>query len=298
MQKKPYFILVVAHSLHGRLNRVHVPHTLLYGVLALALFGFVSLAGMASSYVRMAWKVNNYNTLRADLDALRNRYQKLQREAEEKNHQMATLQLFASEVSTRYGIGGRATTHSGLVSEGRLVPTLRESVDQYNYLKQMSFTSSMRSRPKVNPANLQPSLWPVNGSLVSHFGMRVDPFTGGGGFHPGVDIYAPHGTPIRASADGRIVQAGWNAGYGMSVMIDHENTMHTLYGHLSRIELRVGQEVKRGQVIGLTGATGRATGPHLHYEVHLNGAPVNPYHYLKQSQVYREQLAQRRDLPF
>lgn len=268
----------------------------MYAVLGFALFGMVSFVGLVSSYVRMAWKVSNYNHLRSDLDSLRNRYQKLQRESEEKNHQMATLQLFASEVSTRYGIGRQQNTHSDLVAEGRLVPTLRESVDQYNYLKQISFTSSLRSRPKTNPAQLMPSLWPVNGSLVSHFGMRMDPFSGQGGFHPGVDIHANIGTPVRAPADGRIVQAGWNAGYGISIMIDHENDVQTLYGHLSRIELRVGQEVKRGQIIGLTGTTGRSTGPHLHYEVHVNGAPVNPYRYLRQAHL---QLAQKKsEQPF
>jgi murein DD-endopeptidase MepM/ murein hydrolase activator NlpD len=294
--QQPYFIVVLAHSLHGRLRRIHVPHTLMYAVLGFALLGMVTFVGFVSSYARMAWKVSNYNNLRSDLDSLRNRYQKLQRESEEKNHQMATLQLFASEVSTRYGIGQRANAHSDLVAEGRLVPTLRESVDQYNYLKQISFTSSLRARPKVNPANLMPSLWPVNGSLVSHFGMRMDPFSGQGGFHPGVDLHAPVGTPIRAAADGRIVQAGWNAGYGISVMIDHENDMQTLYGHLSRVELRVGQEVKRGQIIGLTGTTGRSTGPHLHYEVHVGGAPVNPYRYLRQA---HQQMAQKKaELPF
>lgn len=268
----------------------------MYAVLAFALFGMVTFAGLVSSYARMAFKVSNYNNLRTDLDSLRNRYQKLQRETEEKNYQMATLQYLASEVSTRYGIGARSNAHTDLVAEGRLVPTLRESVDQYNYLKQISFTSSLRSRPKTNPAELMPSLWPVNGSLVSHFGMRTDPFSGQGGFHPGVDIHAPIGTPIRAAADGRIVQGGWNAGYGISVMIDHENGMHTLYGHMSRVELRVGQEVKRGQIIGLSGSTGHSTGPHVHYEVHVNGAPVNPYRYLRMAHL---QLARKRpELPF
>lgn len=296
--QQPYFILVVAHSLHGRLRRIHIPYTLLYGFIALAVFGLFSLIGVASSYMRMVWKVANYNTLRSDLDAVRNRYQKLQKEAEERSYQVATLQLFASEVSSRYGIGQRVGAHSGLVAEGRLVPTLRESVDQYNYLKSISFAHTLRSRPRLDPANVVPNLWPVNGPLMSHFGMRMDPFSGQGGFHPGVDIYANIGTPVRAPADGTIIQAGWNGGYGMSVIIDHENGMQTLFGHLSRVSLRVGQEIRRGDVLGLTGSTGRSTGPHLHYEVHVNGAPVNPHRYLRQAAVYREQLAKRRDLPF
>lgn len=306
--QQPYFILVLAHSLHGRLRRIHVPHTVLYGVFALALFGFVTLAGMASSYARMWWKVSNYNVMRTQLESLQDRYQSLQKEKTVQSQQMATLQLFAMEVSSAYGIqrhgaGGVAGSGLGggssLVNEGRLVPTIAESVEQYSYLKSINFTSLRRSRPGasnfVNP-DAVPGLWPVNGQLGSFFGLRRDPFSGLGEFHPGVDIIVNPGTAVRATADGRVTQAGWNGGYGLSVVVSHGNGLETLYGHLSKLGYLMGQEVRRGEIVGLSGATGRATGPHLHYEVRVSGAPVNPYRYLKA--VVAHAAARKNDFPF
>jgi murein DD-endopeptidase MepM/ murein hydrolase activator NlpD len=287
--QQPYFIVVLAHSLHGRLRRIHVPHSVLYGVFGLALFGFVTLAGMVSSYARMWWKVSNYNVMRSQLESLQDRYQSLQKEKTVQSQQMATLQLFAMEVSSAYGIGrrGPATgsgSGGGLVNEGRLVPTIAESVEQYSYLKSINFTSLRRSRPGasnfVNPDSV-PGLWPVNGQLGSFFGLRRDPFSGLGEFHPGVDIVVNPGTPVRATADGRVTLAGWNGGYGIAVVVNHGGGVETLYGHLSKVSYLVGQEVRRGEIIGYSGATGRATGPHVHYEVHVSGAAVNPYRYLK-----------------
>src|SRR6202171_332664 len=102
--KQHYFVVVLAHSLHGRLRRIHIPHQALYVVLALALFGSVSLFGMVSSYLRMSWKVANYNSLRDQVNTLRNRYQTLERENNEKQEQLASLQLMASEVSMALGM--------------------------------------------------------------------------------------------------------------------------------------------------------------------------------------------------
>src|SRR5215470_17631217 len=102
--KQHYFVVVLAHSLHGRLRRIHIPHQALYVVVALALFGSVSLFGMVSSYLRMTWKVANYNTLRSEVDTLRMKYQALQKENDQKQEQLASLQLMASEVSVALGI--------------------------------------------------------------------------------------------------------------------------------------------------------------------------------------------------
>lgn len=301
--QQPYFILVLAHSLHGRLRRIHVPHTVLYGVFALALFGFVTLAGMASSYARMWWKVSNYNVMRSQLESLQDRFQSLQKEKTVQSQQMATLQLFAMEVSSAYGLQRHGSTAmgggSGLLTEGRLVPTIAESVEQYSYLKSINFTSLRRSRPGasnfVNP-DAVPGLWPVNGQLSSFFGVRRDPFSGLGEFHPGVDIIVKPGTPVRATADGRVVLAGWDGGYGLAVVVSHGNGLETLYGHLSKVGYLVGQEVRRGEIVGFSGSTGRATGPHLHYEVHVSGAAVNPYRYLKA--VVAQLQPRKNDFPF
>jgi len=125
-----------------------------------------------------------------------------------------------------------------------------------------------------------PSLWPVHGQITAGFGQRQDPFSGEGAFHTGVDICAPLGTHVDASADGIVVQAGPESGYGNEILIDHGSGMTTKYGHLSKIFVVVGQEIKRGQVIGAVGMTGKTTGPHLHYEVIVNDTPVNPTQYL------------------
>lgn len=126
-----------------------------------------------------------------------------------------------------------------------------------------------------------PSIWPVAGTLRSGVGMRNNPFGGPGTeYHKGQDISAPSGTPIYATADGIVVVAKWVRGYGNGIYIDHGNGITTRYGHLSRIDVAEGQAVKRGQHIGLVGSTGRSTGPHLHYEVRINGQPTSPMAYL------------------
>jgi murein DD-endopeptidase MepM/ murein hydrolase activator NlpD len=126
-----------------------------------------------------------------------------------------------------------------------------------------------------------PSIWPVMGSLRSGVGVRSNPFGGSSTeFHKGQDIAAPMGTPVIATADGNITIAGWQRGYGWVVYIDHGNGITTRYGHLSRIDVAVGQPIRRGEQLGLVGSTGRSTGPHLHYEVRINGQPVSPLLYL------------------
>jgi peptidoglycan DL-endopeptidase CwlO len=117
-------------------------------------------------------------------------------------------------------------------------------------------------------------IWPLSGPITSPFGPRW------GGFHPGIDIGAPTGTPIHAAAAGTVIWCGWESGYGNLTVIDHHNGIATAYGHQSRIEVSCNQDVAQGQEIGLVGCTGFCTGPHLHFEVRVNGTPVDPLGYL------------------
>jgi murein DD-endopeptidase MepM/ murein hydrolase activator NlpD len=126
-----------------------------------------------------------------------------------------------------------------------------------------------------------PSIWPVAGELTDGFGGRRNPFGGlGSEFHTGQDISALSGTPVMAAAQGTVIFAGWQNGYGQIVIIDHGNGLTTRYGHLSGIDVELGQLLARGQQLGRVGSTGRSTGPHLHYEVRINDEPVNPCQYL------------------
>jgi murein DD-endopeptidase MepM/ murein hydrolase activator NlpD len=121
-----------------------------------------------------------------------------------------------------------------------------------------------------------PSIWPVPGWLSSGYGRRFDPFTGDPNFHPGLDISAEKGQPVIATADGTVSHAAFSGSYGNLVAIDHGFDISTKYGHLSRFAVMSGQQVRRGDVIGYVGSTGRSTNPHLHYEVWVNGRLTNP----------------------
>jgi len=124
-------------------------------------------------------------------------------------------------------------------------------------------------------------IWPVDGPITSPFGYRTDPVTGARSFHPGIDIGASCGTPIKAAGSGVVNTAGWNSGgYGNMTLINHGGGLATLYGHQSSIIVSAGQSVTQGQVIGYVGSTGKSTGCHLHFEVRVNGNPVDPMGYL------------------
>lgn len=125
-----------------------------------------------------------------------------------------------------------------------------------------------------------PTQWPVRAAIASEFGMRRDPFTNGREFHQGIDLVAAHGTPVKAPAAGAVALAGTHGGYGLAVIVDHGSGVQTLYGHLSRVSVKNGERVARGQLIGHAGNTGRSTGSHLHYEVMVGGRHVNPRSYL------------------
>jgi murein DD-endopeptidase MepM/ murein hydrolase activator NlpD len=125
-------------------------------------------------------------------------------------------------------------------------------------------------------ANATPSIWPALGWLTSGFGARIDPFTGQPASHLGLDISADKGTPVYATANGVIRTAEWSGDYGNMVVIAHESGLTTRYAHLSKMAVKPGTTVARGDVVGYVGATGRSTASHLHYEIWANGHPVNP----------------------
>lgn len=121
---------------------------------------------------------------------------------------------------------------------------------------------------------------PVSGQMSSPFGWRVDPITGSQRFHGGIDLAASAGMPVYAPQAGQVVFSGAYGGYGNVVVLNHGNSLYTLYGHNSQLLVKAGDSVYRGQTISLVGSTGRSTGPHLHFEVHYNGQYVNPVTYL------------------
>ncbi|WP_301750930.1 M23 family metallopeptidase [uncultured Erythrobacter sp.] len=149
------------------------------------------------------------------------------------------------------------------------------------------------SSPIPQRAVSVPSRMPLEGaSLTSGFGMRTHPVLGGRRAHAGIDLAAPTGTPVYATADGVIGRADWYSSYGLYISINHGAAMETRYAHLSRLAVAAGDNVKKGDLIGYVGSTGRSTGPHLHYEVRVEGLAVNPIPYMVESEA---QLAYARD---
>lgn len=292
-----YFVLELAHSNAGPVKRIQISRkALVYLFCASVFLGLVTF-GLLSSYVRMLWQVSHYNQLRADFSALRNRYQSLQRTSREHNEQMASLEALASEVSVAYGINppASAETSQPLETDSSLQPTVKESLEEFNFLRAASYSGIYHRYALQWQAHSEPSRWPVNGVLRSSFGERSDPFSGEGAFHTGVDLAVPRGTPVHVTADGVVQSAGWSGGYGKLIVVDHGDGLQTYYAHLSQFLVLPGQAVRRGQVIGLSGGTGRATGPHVHYEVRVAGTAVNPYKYMSRLQLMAK-LPEHNDL--
>src|ERR1700720_928901 len=157
MPHQPYFVLVLAHSLHGRLRRIHIPHKAIYAAFAVALFGCLFVFGFLSSYARMSWKVSNYNSLRQEVDSLRTRYQELQKVTNQKNEQLATLQMFASEVSVAYGLKSKPGNDIDTATELKpLAPTYRESLEQYDFLQSASIAPTFHMYARQWQTNIRP----------------------------------------------------------------------------------------------------------------------------------------------
>ena len=169
------------------------------------------------------------------------------------------------------------------------VPALAAVADAAD---QANLTAASRTRSAQsaswNKAVSIPSRMPVDGvHLSSSYGMRTHPVLGGRRAHKGVDLAGPVGTPILATADGTVSTASWFSSYGLYVSIEHGGEIQTRYGHMSRLNVAAGQHVRKGDVIGFIGSTGRSTGPHLHYEVRVQGAAVNPIPYMQADQLVR-----------
>jgi murein DD-endopeptidase MepM/ murein hydrolase activator NlpD len=309
MLRKRYYILFVARDEDGRVRKISLPVQYVYGFVAAALVGTFTIVGLAGSYTRMLLKTESFNQIRQERETLRKNYQQMAQVAHERDIQVASLGALASEVTAIYGLkqnklpGGKqgsaaaaaASTPATLaVSDDVNQQQVKLSLDQFYALRNQALSGrvSRALEGGLNPGSTSgltdwtqiadaPSLWPVEGRVTSGFGEREDPFNGEGAFHTGIDISAPTGTVVRATADGVVDLAGERNGYGWQIEIDHGHGVRSSYAHLSGMVAIEGQHVVRGQVIGYVGRTGRSTGPNLHYEVRINNVPVNPHKYLR-----------------
>lgn len=310
MQRKRYYILFVARDEDGRVRKIPVPLRYAYGFVAAAIVGAFTIVGLAGSYTRMLLKTESYNQVRQERETLRKDYKQMAQIAHERDVQVASLGALASEVSALYGLRqNRVATarHGAAASAASTAPApasaslaLGNDVNQQAVSGSINQLAALRDYALSGRVSLAlqdglspnftgdwttladaPSLWPVEGRVTSSFGERQDPFNGEGAFHTGIDIAAPYGTPVHAAASGIVTGADMGRGYGRTVELNDGHNIMTVYAHMSALAVIAGQRISRGQIIGYVGDSGRSTGPHVHYEVRIDGVPVNPYKYLR-----------------
>jgi len=283
------YTLLVASNRRGTIRKITVPFYALHALAALAMIGAITVTVAFGSYSRMLWKVGNYNALREKQATLQQQFQQLQKAAKDTDQRLSSLQSLATDVAVTYGIV-RSPNSPFVVAESPAEPdgSFEHSVAEFNFLEnhvtlanRAGNSLQLVAAPGLGQMAFTPTLWPVVGGITGRFGERLDPFSGEGAFHTGVDISAQYGDAVRATADGMVVDAAEHTGYGRVVVVDHGFGLTTWYGHLSSYCVPPGIQVKRGDIIGYVGVSGRTTGPHVHYEVRINNAPVNPMRYLR-----------------
>ena len=299
MQKRQY-IVYVSRDEQGQLHKVPIPMRYAYAFIAAAVVGLFTITGLAGSYGRMLMKTEHFNQVRSQQQILRKQYQQLQHDTQQKDVQVASLGSLANEVSALYGlrqsklVAARSSALTGTNNTSSDDSTYYNSLDRFYALRNTAMSgvatralsSGIRSASTltdwVHLADA-PTLWPIMGRVTSSFGERTDPLDGEGEFHRGIDIAAPSGTAIHATGDGVVAFAGWVNGYGREVTLNHGQNITTLYAHMASMVVVPGETVTRGQVIGYVGLSGRSTGAHLHYEVRIHDAPVNPHRYMRET---------------
>jgi murein DD-endopeptidase MepM/ murein hydrolase activator NlpD len=228
------------------------------------------------------------NELAIKIDQFADRMEEI-KQFDKKLRILATEQI-GQDAKTPLGIGGSNNDQMRLrqlIEEDRekLVSGMHENIDRLNAEadeREMSFNELLRFlREQKSLLAATPSLWPVHGWVTSEFGMRRNPFGSGGEFHKGIDIASRAGKEIIAPADGFVLEAAYRTDDGNVVKIEHGYGISTSYAHLSKAAVKDGVQVRKGDVIGYVGDTGRSTGAHLHYSVFVNNVPVNPRKYLK-----------------
>jgi murein DD-endopeptidase MepM/ murein hydrolase activator NlpD len=181
--------------------------------------------------------------------------------------------------SARSGVGGPVIAPESSLDGRRQPDWTRQSALLDTRLSMLEKQFSRRTEQIAST----PTVWPVRGSVSSGYGLRTDPFNGSSSAHEGIDISTSRGEPVLATADGKVLLSGWAGEYGRAIEIVHNDRYVTLFGHLDQTLVKEGQIVHRGDRVGLVGSTGRSTAPHLHYEVRVDGRPVNPLEYILES---------------
>lgn len=298
------FTLIVVPDHHAEVRRFRLQKRTVFQVLCAFCLSLIGLAVGGAHYVSVAKDARENRTLRDENLALKGELKAIRERVEHIGATLDRVERFDQKLRASTGLSdpqrnlamgpiesgtlraadGADTQFARLTAKNVDPKALREKTDKYSaeaIRKEQSLTelASYFEEQKSILATT-PSIWPVKGWVTSDFGQRSDPYTGDKVMHMGLDIAGPYGKEVIAPSDGTVVFAGAEGGYGNVLVIDHGYGIKTRYGHLASLRVKPGEKVKRGQLIAGLGNTGRSTGPHLHYEVRVNGVSENPHKYI------------------
>jgi murein DD-endopeptidase MepM/ murein hydrolase activator NlpD len=295
MAKRFYTFIVVPHA-SSRLHKLRLPVQLLHILGAIGIISFFVAVGLGFSYAKMAFKVADYNQLQSENIDLKVQKKNLEVSAVKLGSKLNELETLSERLSNLFendnwtkrmkvtlpAVGGSRVDYATADLLGK--PSWKTDIelmkDRTSELENQLRLLEQVAEKRAMILRFTPSIWPVRGYITSHYGSRIDPFNGDAELHLGLDIAGIYGTPVHAPADGVVIYAARKAAYGNLVILDHGNGLTTRHGHLSRFNVRVGQRIRKNDVVAFVGTTGRSTAPHLHYEVRQNDRPVNPRSYL------------------
>ncbi len=293
--KKLTFMLI-PHA-RGILKQISIPVSVIYlSGAAVVVLLLVSLYFLAQSFNDRVTS-HELERLRTENQALTERFEQMRwtlAEVESRYDELVEKEVYVrtvfdlpaiDEQERRLGIGGPISPAVAAMSDAQKAAYTTE-VELDRLLRLSRFELEKYDEVEAALLDLKdrldhtPSIWPAKGWRSRGFGMKFDPFTGYKRMHRGIDIANQRGTSIIAAADGKVVRASSSGGLGKMIVVNHGYGFETRYAHLSQYKVKVGQRIKRGQIVGLMGSTGYSTGPHLHYEVRRNGKAVNPIKYI------------------
>ena len=290
---KSFYTFIVVPNASSQLHKLRLPVRLLFILAAIGIISFFVAVGLGFSYAKMAFAVADYNQLQSENTDLKVQKKNLEVSAVKLSSKLTELETLSDRLTTLFesdkrikislpAVGGSKVDYKTADLIGR--PGLKTDIELMKD-RTMELENQLRlleqvAEKRATILRFTPTIWPLRGHITSHYGNRLDPFNGDRELHLGLDISGIYGSSVHAPADGIIIYAQRKASYGNLVIVDHGNGLTTRHGHLSRFNARVGQRVRKNDVIGFVGTTGRSTAPHLHYEVRQNDHPVNPRNYL------------------
>jgi murein DD-endopeptidase MepM/ murein hydrolase activator NlpD len=288
MPTREHTIIFVPHS-RARFRQFRVSSRLLAGIAAFVLLAVAVGATFSTLWIRSFRRNREFSAIVAENQDLRTRARDLNGKLETLEKQLTEFEEKTRRLSIAAGLSAVNDPGTGGVGGLSAIPLdatasvelgLSEATRRSGLISSRLDVVQRRLTLEADRLALTPTLAPVAGVLTAGFGMRDDPFTGQREFHTGIDISTPTGNRVYAPASGTVVRVAWDKGYGRIVQVAHGFGVTTLFGHLDTARVTEGQRVHRGDLLALVGSTGRSTGPHLHYEVHVNGKPVNPLDYV------------------